>query len=998
MNYHLIIILLLVANSFAMKDPQKVMKQSPQTALSKKAPAPLLDLRKSSASKKTDPILRYKKQANIPSLISIPFANPATASLSKKSLDPKEKAFRYLEQLTPYTQMNNPRKSFKLDTFKHHNTAEKSALLKQMHQNIPIEGLEIKVHFQNEDPTLLNGKYSNTIKLVNEEVFIDSLSALNIVINDLEIYDHYDDDFQINNNIGYRGPQVEQVWKASTANNNEYFLTWKIEILAHAGSRWVYYIKQNQGDVFQKTNLICNAAASGSGDDLNGVRRSFGVWQSGSKYYLIDAAQPMYSAAKSSLPRSGVGVIETLENGLFSSDYITSTSNSWSKDPSAVSAHYNAITTYNYFLDVHGRNSIDGAGGTISSFVHVTDWGMPMENAYWNGYGMYYGDGDEIFYPLAGGLDVGAHEMSHGIIQHTANLEYYGQSGALNESFADVFGAMVDRDDWLMGEDIIKARSYFPTGALRSLSDPHNGGSSLSDDSWQPKTMSEYVETSSDNGGVHINSGIPNYTFYLVAESIGKAKAEKIWYRALERYLTRSSDFEDFRIAVERATDDLYTSSELSQVRGAFNATGIGEDTGEIPALPGDTAITEDIPSHGGLASLVVLDPTLDYFDIREREFEESTVSVFDYAPLFTSAHPGFTPMSFTDNGLEGYYISADEGGKAIWVDFSTVPASHAAISPLTWDNIAVSKDGNRVALVSTEIDTLIWVYDYISSSWKTFKIYNPTFTDVVSGEALYADALEWDYTGEYLLFDSYNQISMSSYDDKGYWDVSLIKVWDASRETWGDGHISKILPAQPEGVSIGNATYSNNSSQLIAYDRYDANDGSYGVWVYNIETGAKGLIESNNDFGFPSFAKGDKSLVFQQVSDIFNLKYSIAESYLTPDRMSKLGDTYYIISDGRLPSWRLQGSRPLSGTEDQTPRLNNHKNSLLVKQLGNNYIIKIPESGGTLRLINTKGELMYQKNLSLGSQEYLLSTQEYVPGLYFININGRSAKITIHH
>ena len=149
-----------------------------------------------------------------------------------------------------------------------------------------------------------------------------------------------------------------------------------------------------------------------------------------------------------------------------------------------------------------------------------------MGNAFWNGQAIFYGNGDAAFGALAKGLDVAGHEMSHGVIQSTANMEYQGESGALNESFADVFGAMIDRDNWLIGEDIVK-KSAFPSGALRNMSDPHNGARTNDFNSgWQPRHYDERYKGTEDNGGVHINSGIPNYAFYKFATSVGKDKAE----------------------------------------------------------------------------------------------------------------------------------------------------------------------------------------------------------------------------------------------------------------------------------------------------------------------------------------------------------------------------------------------------------------------------------------------------------------------------------------
>jgi bacillolysin len=146
--------------------------------------------------------------------------------------------------------------------------------------------------------------------------------------------------------------------------------------------------------------------------------------------------------------------------------------------------------------------------------INVADEdGSSMGNAFWNGQAMFYGNGDGAFQPLARGLDVAGHEMTHGVVQSTANLDYEGESGALNESFADVFGSMIDRDDWKIGEDVVKT-SAFPSGALRSLEDPHNGASTNNFNAgWQPRHYDERYKGTEDNGGVHINSGIPTGHF-----------------------------------------------------------------------------------------------------------------------------------------------------------------------------------------------------------------------------------------------------------------------------------------------------------------------------------------------------------------------------------------------------------------------------------------------------------------------------------------------------
>jgi hypothetical protein len=172
-----------------------------------------------------------------------------------------------------------------------------------------------------------------------------------------------------------------------------------------------------------------------------------------------------------------------------------------------------------------------------------------------------YGD----YFPVK---DVVAHEWTHAVTEHSANLKYRWQSGALNESFSDIFGAMVDRDDWLIGEDlpphILGGRE-----AIRDLSNPRRFG--------QPDHTRDWVETCSDNEGVHTNSGITNKAYYNIATAIGKDKAERIFYRALTVYLHTNSSLEDARAAALQSAQDLYgaNSAEYNAVRDGFNAVGL---------------------------------------------------------------------------------------------------------------------------------------------------------------------------------------------------------------------------------------------------------------------------------------------------------------------------------------------------------------------------------------------------------------------------------------
>lgn len=242
--------------------------------------------------------------------------------------------------------------------------------------------------------------------------------------------------------------------------------------------------------------------------------------------------------------------------------------------------------TFELLLSAYGRDSIDGAGMPLVATVH---YDRDYNNAFWNGEQMVFGDGDgEIFLDFTLPIDVIGHELAHGVTQHTANLDYFGQSGALNESVSDVFGALIKQyslgqtaaeADWLIGAGLLAPRV---TGtALRSMKEP---GTAYDDDVLgkdpQPATMDDYVRTGRDNGGVHINSGIPNHAFYLAATTLGGhawERAGQIWYDVLTGgELRQDAMFTDFAtLTVKAARARFGQGEELLAVTKAWERVGV---------------------------------------------------------------------------------------------------------------------------------------------------------------------------------------------------------------------------------------------------------------------------------------------------------------------------------------------------------------------------------------------------------------------------------------
>jgi Zn-dependent metalloprotease len=244
-------------------------------------------------------------------------------------------------------------------------------------------------------------------------------------------------------------------------------------------------------------------------------------------------------------------------------------------------------STFDFYRDIFGRNSIDDQGLPLQGVVH---YGRDYGNAFWDGRRMVFGDGDnEVFSLLTGSLDVIGHELTHGVTEDETGLQYVGQSGALNESISDVFGSLVkqyrnnetaDEANWLIGEDVWTPN--IAGDALRSLKAPGTAyDDPLVGKDDQPARMDDYVFTSSDNGGVHINSGIPSHAFYLIATQIGGhawEKAGRIWYEALLDPGTNArSDFSSFAQQTVTIASNAYgqSSSEVRAVRAGWDGVGV---------------------------------------------------------------------------------------------------------------------------------------------------------------------------------------------------------------------------------------------------------------------------------------------------------------------------------------------------------------------------------------------------------------------------------------
>ena len=377
-------------------------------------------------------------------------------------------------------------------------------------------------------------------------------------------------------------------------------LAWKFNVYAQQPvSRAYIYVNANTGEVVLKDAIIKHAAATGTFATAYSGSRSTNDGTTTGGYFLREGTTrglgiETYNCKKGNSYTAATDFIDA-DNNWTAAEYNNANFDNVSGD-----AHVGAQATYDYWKNVHGRNSYDNAGAKIKSYVHFDDTpgdGVGYENAYWNGSVMTYGDGATRFRPLTA-LDVCGHEIGHAVCEKTANLTYSNESGAMNEGFSDIWGASIEayavanlgftsggvkaKSTWLIGEEIDKVQA-----ALRSMSDPKSLG--------QPeyyKGVNWYAGTG-DNGGVHTNSGVLNYWYYLISAgktgtdekgiaysvaSLGITNAAKIAYRAESVYLTPSSTYSNARTATIAAAKDLYGANSAAEeaVTNAWSAVGVG--------------------------------------------------------------------------------------------------------------------------------------------------------------------------------------------------------------------------------------------------------------------------------------------------------------------------------------------------------------------------------------------------------------------------------------
>ncbi len=507
--------------------------------------------------------------------------NPSKTGAARASVDNDDVLAKSVEALNNQRmERDGKTDDFALMRIKTDELNKSHTKLRQTVSGIPVWGGEAIVHL-NEDGSLssITDDFKNGIS-VNTEPIFDAEEALAIARR------------------SFAGPETSEpktdlwVYRGTDRDHLAYRVQFERIDQSKETGMPVYFIDAQTGEiVFQYDNF---QTATG-GSQYSGNVPFESVQYRRNNYHLEDLTRMIGTF---DYQNGGYG---GYPNGRFSDS-----DNSWfsgGNQTAAIDAHWGAMQVYDYYRTNFGRTGIDGnngPGGNVSitnkrkklvtSGVHYS---INFVNAGWTGLSMIYGDGDGVQASSLTSLDIIAHEFTHGVTQYEAGLIYSGESGALNEAVSDIFGAMIEArakglgpDTWKIGEECWTPA--IPGDALRFMDEPHRArdqGITADDD---PDHYTERYIGPLDNGGVHVNSGIVNKQFYLLAQGgthhlggamtgIGTTAAAAIWYKALANYMTSSTDFAGARVATINASNDLYGigSAQSSAVAQAWSLVGV---------------------------------------------------------------------------------------------------------------------------------------------------------------------------------------------------------------------------------------------------------------------------------------------------------------------------------------------------------------------------------------------------------------------------------------
>lgn len=654
-------------------------------------------------------------------------------------------------------------------------------------------------------------------------------------------------------------------------------LAWKLELSFGLDQHWQVVVDAQTSNNLKAVNMCMCANVPGSGVDLLGVTRPLNVDQQGSLYYMRNLSKPMFNAATTNGFIQIVDARNATRDQIFVGNRFTNcfhvisvTPNSWTNSD-AVSAAYNLAQVYDYYSQVHGRDSFDGQGGSIRATVRI---GSLLNAFFHNGVRqMFFGNADRF----VAALDVVGHELTHGVtfsIGAKGVLEYQGQSGALNESFADIFGNMIESranggtPDWIMG-------NLLNLNLQRNMSNPP--ALNIAPGLPYPAKMTSFLNTTNDHGGVHKNSSIINRAYYLIASglngSIGISDAERTFYRTLTTKLLPQSQFIDARLGAIASAEELFGlgSRQALKVAEGFDAIELFGAPVNVPQSP------TNLPAVSAPDSTmwIYYDSSISAFSLAR--YEAATGDAGNGTRIATFAK--LTRPSVTGAGSVVAYVTSGNSLALLNTAGGTPSLSaNGLVATMTFSPLA---DRAAFVLLSNGQRTnQIVILDLVNSISTTVDLTTPVFDDTPIKNISAAGAMSFSPDGKFLAFTAESTAVDPDGNSFSAWSIYLLDL--ATLE------IKPLIPPNAEYESL-QPFFSRTSSRYLLFEVQYVSD--YFIYVADLEAGTLGYI--TNTFGKVARAcfTGDDSAIVYAANDATTVSgASLYRLSLSVDKLSAAG------------------------------------------------------------------------------------------------------------
>jgi Zn-dependent metalloprotease len=534
------------------------------------------------------------------------------------------------------------------------------------------------------------------------------------------------------------------------------------------------FIGARSGKVLASISKICTGTAvAGTGVGLlSSTPLPLNLYQIGTTYYAFDTTKAMFNGTTT--PYTGFIIVKdaTSTNG----EPISSSLRYGFPDKEAASALYSMGKVYDFYKSTFARESWDGSGGSLVGTVRKkNEDGSLYAGAHWYKNEMFFGSADKF----AGAIDVVGHEATHGVVQASSGFVYNNQSGSLNESFADLFAEGVEdfvtagAADWKIGTNLVKP--------LRDMSNP--AAELIVPGRPYPTRMSEFIAADDpllgnfegrDDGGVHLNSSIPNYAYYLLVVGlpgggIGRPKAHQIYYRALTTKLGKYSGFLDLRLAIVKSAEELYGvgSTEALKCKAAFDAVEIFE-----PAAPVIMTPDSYTPVSGADSHIYLYPYGSNYYMMRREVALDGTGQNWVSSYAVSTG----TRTSISGDGSKLVFVASDNDLAYVNTDGTSETRLGA---PGAFNSAAISPDNTKMACVMRNVTTGIVessIYYIHDSTYEQIPLKVPAIDGVATTAFAAIDEIDFSPDGKFLAFDGYTTSVVDGVTISG-WSIYVLDL-----------------------------------------------------------------------------------------------------------------------------------------------------------------------------------------------------------------------------